>query len=80
MATAQLNNPAWQARWHRATAADLASIGNTKGAADRIAKAKALEAQTGDRTCSECNRPLTDPVSIDLGTGPDCRARLAGLR
>lgn len=24
-------------------------------------------------TCSKCGKPLTDPISIDLGMGPKCR-------
>lgn len=28
-------------------------------------------------TCGMCNRPLTDPVSIARGIGPECAAKLA---
>lgn len=27
-------------------------------------------------SCGMCNRPLTDPVSIDLGIGPVCREKI----
>jgi hypothetical protein len=27
------------------------------------------------RRCRRCGRTLTDPVSVELGIGPDCRAR-----
>lgn len=27
--------------------------------------------------CTVCHRPLTDPYSIAIGMGPDCRGRLA---
>ena len=26
-------------------------------------------------TCSKCHRPLTDPVSIWMGIGPECRGK-----
>jgi hypothetical protein len=28
--------------------------------------------------CSRCHRPLTDPVSISLGMGPECRGHAGG--
>ncbi|RPI95396.1 MAG: hypothetical protein EHM40_03340 [Chloroflexi bacterium] len=27
--------------------------------------------------CCRCNRPLTDPFSIAIGMGPECRGRLS---
>lgn len=75
MATALVDNPAWMARWHRSTAADLKSIGRDAAAAARIAKAEVLEAQVRGSGCSECGRQLTDPVSVDLGIGPECRRK-----
>lgn len=32
----------------------------------------------GTARCSRCHRPLTDPVSISLGMGPECRGRAGG--
>jgi hypothetical protein len=29
----------------------------------------------GGARCVRCNRPLTDPVSISMGMGPECRGR-----
>lgn len=29
--------------------------------------------------CRRCHRPLTDPVSISLGMGPECRGRSGGV-
>lgn len=31
-------------------------------------------------TCSDCRKPLTDPVSRERGRGPKCAARHAGVR
>ena len=28
-----------------------------------------------ERKCLKCNRKLTDPISIDMGIGPECRAK-----
>ena len=37
----------------------------------------ALYSQTfNSPRCGRCNRPLTDPVSISLGMGPECRGRV----
>ena len=27
--------------------------------------------------CSKCGRPLTDPFSVAVGMGPECRGRLS---
>ena len=31
-------------------------------------------------TCSDCRKPLTDPVSQERGRGPKCEAKHTGIR
>lgn len=44
-----------------------------------LSEAVALErALHEEKRCKECGRELTDPMSIELGIGPECRKRKEG--
>ncbi len=69
-------NLAFQARWHRAAAADLMEIGKTQEAHDRLQRAEVCEmAVRSNRQCSACGRALTDDESLHAGLGPECRRK-----
>lgn len=68
-------------RWRASADADAARVWT----ADRVITAVLTgvplvhEMLVAD-TCSACGKPLTDPVSIEAGMGPDCRGRATGSR
>jgi hypothetical protein len=55
---------AWQARYWRVNG--------------RVDIAERIEEELADAgRCRRCGRLLTDPASIAVGLGPDCRAKIA---
>lgn len=64
-----------RADWDRGLEKVFREAGLTDLANERAAMAAANEKLTGAASCRRCGRRVTDPVSIDLGYGPECRGR-----